>query len=60
MRNEDKTMKNSYLFNRGLVYPGSIYGGPANAWDYGPYGGLKMPSKMLRKRFVTTCPHNGH
>ena len=25
--------------NRGFVYSGSeIYGGLANAWDYGPYG----------------------
>lgn len=25
--------------NRGFVYPGSeIYGGLANAWDYGPLG----------------------
>ncbi len=27
--------------DRGFIYPGSdIYGGLANAWDYGPYGSL--------------------
>ena len=63
MRNEDKTMERivALAFNRGFVYPGSdIYGGLANAWDYGPYGtSLKY---FIRdawwKRFVTTCPYN--
>ena len=29
----------SWAKRKGFVYPGSdIYGGLANAWDYGPYG----------------------
>ncbi|MDI9461188.1 MAG: glycine--tRNA ligase [Saccharofermentanales bacterium] len=63
MRNEDKTMEKivALAFNRGFVYPGSdIYGGLANAWDYGPYGAaLKNAIKdAWWKRFVATCPHN--
>ena len=44
---------------RGFVYPGSdIYGGLANAWDYGPYGiQLKKNIQDLRwKTFVQKRP----
>ncbi|HHT44410.1 MAG TPA: glycine--tRNA ligase [Fastidiosipila sp.] len=47
--------------NRGFVYSGSeIYGGLANAWDYGPYGSALLLSLKLAwwKRFVTTSPFN--
>ena len=38
---------------KGFVYPGSdIYGGLANAWDYGPYGSLlKKNISDLRTHF---------
>ncbi|MDO5738244.1 MAG: glycine--tRNA ligase [Eubacteriales bacterium] len=41
MNPQDKSMEKIVALakNRGLIYPGSeIYGGLANAWDYGPYG----------------------
>ena len=41
MENSAKTMEKIVALckNRGFVYPGSeIYGGLANAWDYGPLG----------------------
>lgn len=41
MERSRKTMEKIVALakNRGLIYPGSeIYGGLANAWDYGPYG----------------------
>ena len=41
MLNTEKTMEKIVAFckNRGFVYSGSeIYGGLANAWDYGPLG----------------------
>ncbi|HBQ63895.1 MAG TPA: glycine--tRNA ligase [Clostridiales bacterium] len=47
--------------NRGFVYPGSeIYGGLANAWDYGPLGAeLKNNVKrMWWKRFIQEHPYN--
>lgn len=63
MQGIEKTMERivALAFNRGFVYPGSdIYGGLANAWDYGPYGtSLKNAVKnSWWKRFVTANPHN--
>ena len=44
---------------RGFVYPGSeIYGGLANAWDYGPLG-VELKNNIKRawwKRFVQEDP----
>jgi glycyl-tRNA synthetase len=63
MQSTEKTMDRivALAFNRGFVYPGSdIYGGLANAWDYGPYGtSLKNSIKdAWWKRFVAANPHN--
>ncbi|MBQ5330057.1 MAG: glycine--tRNA ligase [Oscillospiraceae bacterium] len=47
--------------NRGFVYPGSeIYGGLANAWDFGPLGvELKNNIKNAwRKKFIQESPYN--
>lgn len=47
--------------SRGFVFPGSdIYGGLANAWDYGPLGvELKNNVKKLWwKKFVQESPYN--
>jgi len=47
--------------NRGIVYPGSeIYGGLANAWDYGPLGAeIKNNIKQAWwKKFVRQSPYN--
>ena len=47
--------------NRGFVYPGSeIYGGLANAWDYGPLGvELKNNVKAAWwKKFIKESPYN--
>jgi len=47
--------------NRGFVYAGSeIYGGLANAWDYGPLGAeLKNNvKKAWWQRFITQSPYN--
>ena len=47
--------------NRGYIYPGSeIYGGLANAWDYGPLGvELKNNIKNAwRKKFIQENKHN--
>ncbi|MDR2201231.1 MAG: glycine--tRNA ligase [Clostridiales bacterium] len=46
---------------RGFVYPGSeIYGGLANAWDYGPLGVLLKNNVKAAwwKKFVTESPYN--
>ncbi|MCR5263463.1 MAG: glycine--tRNA ligase [Clostridiales bacterium] len=47
--------------NRGFVYAGSeIYGGLANAWDYGPLG-VEMKNNVKKawwKKFVQECPYN--
>ncbi len=47
--------------NRGFVFPGSeIYGGLANAWDYGPLG-VEMKNNIKQawwKRFVRQSPYN--
>ncbi|OQB23654.1 MAG: Glycine--tRNA ligase [Firmicutes bacterium ADurb.Bin182] len=47
--------------NRGFIYPGSeIYGGLANAWDYGPLG-VEFKNNIKRawwKKFVQESPYN--
>ena len=47
--------------NRGFLYPGSeIYGGLANAWDYGPIG-VELKNNIKRawwKKFVQESPYN--
>ncbi len=51
----------NYAKQYGYVYAGSeIYGGLANAWDYGPLGALlKQNIKNLWwKKFVQECPYN--
>ena len=63
MKNTDKTMEQVVALckNRGFVYPGSeIYGGLANAWDYGPLG-VEFKNNLKRawwKKFVQESPHN--
>ena len=51
----------AFCKNRGFVYSGSeIYGGLANAWDYGPLG-VEMKNNVKRawwKKFVQECPYN--
>jgi len=47
--------------NRGFVYPGSdIYGGLANAWDYGPLG-VEFKNNLKKawwRKFVQESPYN--
>jgi len=47
--------------NRGFVYPGSeIYGGLANAWDFGPLG-VELKNNVKKawwRKFVQENPHN--
>ena len=47
--------------SRGFVYPGSeIYGGLANAWDYGPLG-VELKNNIKQawwKKFVRQSPYN--
>ncbi|MDO8686021.1 MAG: glycine--tRNA ligase [Clostridiales bacterium] len=47
--------------NRGFVYPGSdIYGGLANAWDYGPLG-AELKSNVKKawwQKFIQESPYN--
>lgn len=47
--------------NRGFIYPGSeIYGGLANAWDYGPLG-VEFKNNVKKawwKKFVQESPYN--
>ena len=57
MRNEDKTMEKivALAFNRGFVIRSDIYGGLANAWDYGVRG---RSEKCHQRRLVETlCCH---
>ena len=57
MDNQSKTMEKIVALckGRGFVYPGSeIYGGLANAWDYGPLG-VEFKNNIKRawwKKFV--------
>ncbi len=59
----EKTMEKivSLAKNRGFVYPGSdIYGGLANAWDYGPLG-VELKNNVKRawwRKFVQESPYN--
>ena len=63
MNNADKTMEKIVALckGRGFVYPGSdIYGGLANAWDYGPLG-VELKNNVKRawwKKFVQESPTN--
>ena len=63
MNNTEKTMDKIVALckNRGFVYPGSeIYGGLANAWDYGPLG-VELKNNIKRawwKKFVTESETN--
>ncbi len=47
--------------NRGFVFAGSeIYGGLANAWDYGPLG-VELKNNIKKawwRKFVQECPYN--
>ncbi len=51
----------AFCKNRGFVYSGSeIYGGLANAWDYGPLG-VEMKNNVKKawwKKFVQESPYN--
>ncbi|MDD5602817.1 MAG: glycine--tRNA ligase [Eubacteriales bacterium] len=59
----EKTMDKITAFarNRGYVYPGSeIYGGLANAWDYGPLG-VEFKNNVKKawwKKFIQENPYN--
>ena len=63
MENSQKTMETivNLAKGRGFVYPGSeIYGGLANAWDYGPLGvelknNIKSLSKIVSFNFIKLC-----
>ena len=63
MDNTQKTMDMivNLAKGRGFVYPGSeIYGGLANAWDYGPLG-VELKNNIKRawwKKFVQENPYN--
>ena len=51
----------SFLKNQGFVYQGSeIYGGLANAWDYGPLG-VELKNNIKQawwRKFVQNSPYN--
>ena len=59
----EKTMEKVVALckGRGFVYPGSeIYGGLANAWDYGPLG-VELKNNVKKawwKKFVQENPYN--
>ena len=63
MKNTEKTMEKivSLCKTRGYVYPGSeIYGGLANAWDYGPLG-VEFKNNVKKawwKKFIHESPYN--
>ena len=63
MNNTEKTMDKIVALckGRGFVYPGSeIYGGLANAWDYGPLG-VELKNNVKRawwKKFIQESPYN--
>ena len=63
MLNNEKSMEKIVALckGRGFIFAGSeIYGGLANAWDYGPLGVelLNNVKKAWWKKFVQECPHN--
>ncbi|NLD47909.1 MAG: glycine--tRNA ligase [Clostridiaceae bacterium] len=59
----EKTMEKIVALakNRGFVYPGSdIYGGLANAWDYGPLG-VELKNNVKKawwRKFIQENPYN--
>jgi len=59
----EKTMEKIVALakNRGFVFPGSeIYGGLANAWDYGPLG-VELKNNVKKawwKKFIQENPYN--
>ena len=59
----EKTMEKIVALakNRGFVFPGSeIYGGLANAWDYGPLG-VELKNNVKKawmKKFIQESPYN--
>ena len=59
----EKTMEKIVALskNRGFVYPGSeIYGGLANAWDYGPLG-VELKNNVKKawwRRFIQESTYN--
>lgn len=59
----EKTMEKivSLAKRRGIIFPGSeIYGGLANAWDYGPLG-VELKNNIKKvwwKKFIQQNPHN--
>ena len=63
MNTEEKSMETIVALakGRGFVYAGSeIYGGLANAWDYGPLG-VELKNNVKRawwKKFVQENPYN--
>ena len=63
MNNNEKTMEKIVALckNRGYIFSGSeIYGGLANAWDYGPLG-VELKNNVKRawwKKFVQMSPYN--
>ena len=63
MKAQEKNMETIVALckGRGFVYPGSeIYGGLANAWDYGPLG-VELKNNVKRawwKKFVQESPYN--
>ena len=63
MKNSEKTLDMivNLCKNRGFVYAGSeIYGGLANAWDYGPLG-VEFKNNVKRawmKKFVQESDYN--
>ena len=63
MRNAEKTMDKitALCKNRGFIFPGSeIYGGLANAWDYGPLG-VEFKNNVKKawlQKFVQESVHN--
>ena len=51
----------NYSKQYGFIYQGSeIYGGLANAWDYGPLGSLLKQNikNAWWKKFIQECPYN--
>ena len=63
MDHTEKTMEQIVALckGRGFVYPGSeIYGGLANAWDYGPLGAQlkKNIKEAWWKKFIQESPYN--
>ncbi len=63
LANSEKSMDKIVALckGRGYVFPGSeIYGGLANAWDYGPLG-VEFKNNVKRawwKKFIQESPHN--